>query len=789
MLNFFRKNQRIFFIFITAMIVISFTFFGTFSVLPQVEKKKDVLVTKAIDGSKIMQSDVDNMLRILSTSADDMWMSPTSQINFSNDGVLQKDFLATGLAQHLVEQYFTELRPEFEDRLQKMQKYKPYAHPQAPFIQAQTVWEMAKPEILDGLKQAQIDQREASPKTFSILTNLYLHQTEFPAELLRNIMKYQKNQYPALQADQSIERANLSLFGFVSLQDWFGPKFMQLTSQFILNAAIVAEEKGYKISTEEVKADLLKNTFENLKKMGGKENLTYQDAYKAMNAQWRNLGMDEREAVATWQKVMLFRRLFDEVGNRVYLDPLFSEEFASFAKEVATLDMYSLPDEFQVRDFRSMCKLQSYLGAVGSNFSKSSLSLPSSFKSIEEIGKKYPELVERSFQVEYSEVDKNSLASRISLKELWAWQTDDLSWKLLAENFPEVARLQDQDKRSRFAHLSSLEKNVRARLDAFSLEKIVDSNPTWVKEALEKAPVKKENCKIRLKGGNIPFKGFSDHQEMISLLDKAPMKEAKEISDKEREIQDMLSYYSPDQRHYYKISVLSKEEAPHVLTWKEASADDTLDLLLDAQLEESYAILSKKSPALFQRNDGSRKSFSEAKDEIASLYFSDLLQAISEDYKKVHPNEITSGKDLSLDFYAKHRFYKHMREARASIDKNPSDSRYVQNLTGSPLEEQSKLKRQEREVQRSQEGSFASSEVFTLPEHKWSKVEIFPDGKIAFYQVLSRKTTTELDPVKLDLGKKALANDAKKCLLDELLPSLKEKNAISLQNFVEENKE
>lgn len=61
MLKFFRKYQKIFFAVIAFFIIVTFAFFGTQGVLGKVASEKDVCVTKAIDGSKIMLSEIDNM--------------------------------------------------------------------------------------------------------------------------------------------------------------------------------------------------------------------------------------------------------------------------------------------------------------------------------------------------------------------------------------------------------------------------------------------------------------------------------------------------------------------------------------------------------------------------------------------------------------------------------------------------------------------------------------------------------------------------------------------------------
>ena len=54
-MNFLRKHQRIFFIVITTMIVISFSFFGTFSAVASRDVSSDREIGRAIDGTSIME--------------------------------------------------------------------------------------------------------------------------------------------------------------------------------------------------------------------------------------------------------------------------------------------------------------------------------------------------------------------------------------------------------------------------------------------------------------------------------------------------------------------------------------------------------------------------------------------------------------------------------------------------------------------------------------------------------------------------------------------------------------
>ena len=70
MLEFFRKYQRYFFFVITVIIVISFSFFGTYSTLQNVDSR-DQEAFRAIDGSLISRSELDEMVLFLATDAED----------------------------------------------------------------------------------------------------------------------------------------------------------------------------------------------------------------------------------------------------------------------------------------------------------------------------------------------------------------------------------------------------------------------------------------------------------------------------------------------------------------------------------------------------------------------------------------------------------------------------------------------------------------------------------------------------------------------------------------------
>lgn len=259
MLNFFRKNQRIFFIIITVVICISFTFFGASNSLSEPSEVPDRVITKGVDGSNLMQRDLATVCRLISSSPLDRNAWQQGKIpNLLNDSVIEKDLLSTGMGMMLARRYFEELKPDFEKRLVRIKSYRPYAHPQYPQISAVAIWNRFMPSLSQHFALLKTKSDQFTVETLGILFQLYLDQTMLPPDMVKQILVYQLNQQ-ALTPDPLLSHTDLSLFGFHSLEDWFGPRFIELAGQFMMNAALLAQDKGYEISNEAIRSDLYQN--------------------------------------------------------------------------------------------------------------------------------------------------------------------------------------------------------------------------------------------------------------------------------------------------------------------------------------------------------------------------------------------------------------------------------------------------------------------------------------------------------------------------------------------------
>src|SRR5690349_17936420 len=240
MLNFLRKHQRIFFIVITVTIVISFCFFGTYSTLGHREEIPDREVVRGVNGAPIMQQELSVLCRLIENSPfDPIDLEKRGMPNFLNDGVIEKDFLNTGLGAMLAKNYFDALKPDLDLRQKKIRQFRPYAHPRAAQISAEAAWARFSPSLLTHLRMLKEKGEQATSETLAMMSQLYLDQASLPPTLLKQILTMQQSQL-GVQPDPVLAHSDLGLFGFKSIEDWFGPCFISLIAQFILNVAQIA---------------------------------------------------------------------------------------------------------------------------------------------------------------------------------------------------------------------------------------------------------------------------------------------------------------------------------------------------------------------------------------------------------------------------------------------------------------------------------------------------------------------------------------------------------------------
>lgn len=771
MLEFFRRYQRFFFLIITVVIVISFSFFGTYHTLVDADSGRDQIAFTAIDGSGVTRGELNQMVLFLGTdSHDKLVYSGMWGPNFLNNGVILQNFLETGMGLILAEHYQNELKDDLQLRLEKEKRYVSYSHPQAKFINAVTAWSYFAPEIKANDEELRQSENSIDPQALSARINLYIAEKQFPAPMLRQVLRYQEKQYSWLPADESLDRLDLSLYGHHTLEDWFGPHFIELISQFIINSAKIAEQKGYQVTREEALIDLLRNAENSFQQNKGSPHLGVASAAEYFNEQLRRMGMDQTQAVKLWRQVLLFKEFFEDVGRSAFVSPFEGLKLDSYAKEGVEGDLYQLPKPLRLTTYRAMQKLEVYLDAVAKRGDL--LMLPTLFLSAAEVEKRYPQLVQRRYLLEVSEYDKKNLLGRVSLKETWNWEVEDENWVKLMTQFPELGIKSGATREERFTILDGLDNRTRGRVDSFARSAIVDLHPEWLVGALEQAKTRESLVGIRLKGGPMPFVGLEKNDELIRLLDAD-----------DQESKEKLNFFTANGQVYYRIAVLDRDPNKEVVTFAEANSDDVLDRLLTEKLEASYQVIREKQPTEFQTADGKWKELTEVRDRVADITFEKVLKAIREDYKEQGKESIEA---YAGDFYAKYRLYKYVREAKREIQADPangslwfepvsSSSPATEKLTmRAPLANQWKLDKESYRLSRSEGASARGldiTELFSLPVEGWSSVSVSFDGTIAFFKLKEKKDGSSLPAVALKMEKvqQILSYEAQRLLTEKML--------------------
>lgn len=624
MLNFFRKHQKIFFIFVSFFIILSFSFFGTFSTFMDKEEVSNKEMGRIIDGSMLKERELLSLMGMLKGGIEEGVSFP----NLLSDSFLHKEVILSGLGEVFARQYFSDLKPDLEIRWKQMKQYHPYMHPHASYINATAIWSQFAPEINTLLQQLQEAPGELSEDHLSLIFALYHAQAKFPPHMLYQMLYYQQRQNNQIPFDPALNHLNPALFGFQSIEDWFGPKFIELIAQGIINTACLAKTQGYIVTKEQARVSLMRNVYKGLEMYQGKKP-KIEDVQNQYAKQISHLGLEENQAITLWQKVLSFQCLLEEIGEAAFVDSLALNQFASFADSKWKVRLFSLPKNLQFQDFRTLLKFQCYLEAVANLDAKDLLCMPNTFKNIESIANAYPQLVCKSFEVEMASLDPQEISQKISLKRTWEWEKNEENFELLQKQFPILATKNVTSDETRLTVLDQLDPHIRLKIDQFARKFILTKDPQWVKKALSTAEFKKQNLKVRLKKSDkTPFSG----EVFLQMIEEEnPLLQ-------EFSVKDIV----------YSLRVLSKGEKVEVVTFAEALEEGALDVLLDERLKRTYEELKLDTP------------FEESQDEISRITFCELLSSLEKSMGKTCEN---------LDTYVQGRFYEYLKQVRdASLE-------------------------------------------------------------------------------------------------------------------------
>ncbi|MCK4934719.1 MAG: hypothetical protein KAR79_03945, partial [Simkaniaceae bacterium] len=730
MLGFLRKYQRFFLVFVFIFVGISFVFFGTSRAFSPKKKTVDFEMGQALDGSKMLKSEIDKMTRFLCTDAFDSSEKRSVIPNFFNDGVLRQDFFHSGIAALLVDAYFEDLKQDFLPRVEKFKTFKPYVHNQVPFICAENLWNQVAPSLTKNFHAFMEEKGEFSSQAIGKLIELYLDQADFPTHLMRQFLMYQQNQIPNLPKDPYLSQGDLGLFHCHSLSDWFGPRFLDLVSQVIHNGAIYAKNQGYIVTDGEAKSQLIYNGYESLKaqKKEG-ETITDSELSEFFTRQLNYLGLSEKEAVNVWKKVMLFRRLMDDKGRSVFLDPLSYKQRAEFTSRIADLDLYQLPKSLQFTSFHDLLKFKCYLDAVSEeSASQKNSYLPEKFCTVKDVESSFPMLVGKSYEMEYALVKKEEIALSVSLKETWDFQRNAENYALLEKAFPELRRKEAKSEAARDSALASLNEELRLQVDQFSRELIVDANPEWISDHLKEAPLKQLKINLSKYSQKIPLEEIEDVEKFYDLLDTCAYQEGSLRGLEEMRAKKALESTTFDGKTYYRIHLVNRDQEKRIFTFAESEEIGVIEPLLEGTLKDAYSNLRKMDPGVFLDESGLYKSFHEVQDFAGKYYYADLMKQIENSYT-MEGNALEKGSlKEDLTFYTKYFFYYFMKNSRLALVENKElpvlDS----------LANQWKLEKTEITYRTKDSSPYVDESIFSLEPNTWSDLSPAKNGALTFFQ-------------------------------------------------------
>lgn len=783
MMQFLRKHQKIVFIVTTGFISIAFVFLGTFSSLFSNSQKvsKDVEFTRLIDGSSLKTAQLLKMIQFLSSSSQNRSLQgQAAALNLLNNGVVEKDFLSTGLGEQLFEYFNFECGREIESKWNNAKGFSSYVHPKDSSISTESIWKSFDPEMSSIINKLHDAKLKPQQEMFSVLSQAFIKQQSIPIELIRKILMQQEHQNKNLEQDPRLVYADLSVCGFSRLIDAIGSKYLELVAQFILNTARFAKQKGYSVPTQQVRQDLMANLASALQDPSDNK-LSSEELKARFYQQVAMLGMDEPGVLDLWRSVMLFRKLMSDSAKIIGLDPGIIDARRTLSNKIASVDLYELPANLQKLDFVSLLKMQVYIDSVYPlKLRGDLLALPKTTSPIADIEKRVPELVQKKYLVEYSEVRREDLLSQISLKQVWHWQMRDEHWEKIKKAFPYLSLDKSLSQNDRFAVLESLSNVQRAEIDLFAQNAILNETQDLIKQALQKRQKKTKEWKLSLKMKNSPFV-FDDHGPLMNYLDKAPLPSDKQPPVEAIVAQKVLECYSPDQQNYYCIKLISRDDRKKVIPFNEALTTGILDPLLYKRLEAVYPEARKKDPSTYQTSKGI-KSIHEVQESLARYAFADVLRAIEKQYAREFKTEDVSNKQLDSSFYVKYRFLNFLKEAQAAVKSDPENPNWVslndRQYYQRDFEKQWLLIKTQKQISKIDVPFCPTQDLWSMELDSWSPVITMNQGSLAFFHMIQRDQRKEVPPSIEEQIQEWVRSDAQERLVADLLIKMTEKKAV-----------
>lgn len=776
MFDFLRKYQKFFLALTAGAMIISFAFFGTYSTITNNEKIPNRIIGTRIDKSPVYQVEFEQLKRFINSDRHDV---KQGFANILNDGVIRYDFMNDGIGSILAKNYFDQIKESFGEKIETKKKYRGYRHPYNSAITAENLWANFAPNLLMQLKQFQSKQGGADETSFEDLASLYLEEQNFPSAVLRQYLRIQEYQGGESRKDPNLQSQDLSLFRASSVEDWFGKSYLDLCAMFIENVASYASKNGYKVTDGEAKADLYRICLETIKNQNPNHELTEDQLQNAYQYTVNGLGMREKDITSVWKKVLLFRKYMKDSSNSVFLDTNFYQNFNAFSSEKADVTLYKINDNMKLDSLWDLFQLKYYQDAVY-NKSPGLISSDASQKNLESIESSHPELIERRFYLECSQIDIKDAYEHIGLKQMWDWQKNPDNYAKLEDSFPILRFSGNQTIENVLANLQG---SNRAEIDTLSKKLMVLENRELLEQAFANTSSEKKVYSFSEKGVNFPFRGIKKRKEFIALLTSALENpaDAKE-----------LELFRANDKNFYRILVLEDFGKKEVMPFQDAKNAGVVNELLTKKLSSTYESIRIKDPLAYQSANGDFKPITQVRELVGKQVYSKLLKDMENTYVKTGEKLLGDSLDQPSFFYLSNCFRPYMTEVlskvrsdedfdvfKASIDEESVFAR-------ADLTSQWLLEKENVVVERSKAHQLIGKEVFSKKKNFLSSVEA-SDNQAFFYRLNKVYKDENLDVANLvEDARSTLTKDAKKEVMKTLLEEFAKEDG-SMQIVMEQS--
>ncbi len=612
MLSFFKRYQKIFFIFTAFFVGISIVFLG---LLPKnLSRSIDGVAFKTRTGKKIKKSHFEGLKALLTTNnGEQLLYGQTVGMPFFAFDAFASKVAKPKILNLIAEKKQDELKGLWQEQFEREKKFKGYAHPEVHTLNADHIWARHAPKLRSTLHD--MKNYQDIHQVFEARADLYLKEQEFPPFALWQFLQQQQESSQWLSIDEGLNLQSLSLFGYRTPADWFGDKMMSYVCELIFEMSDYAASHGYQVSLKEAEDDLMRmnrHHFQQLQFLGLKE-FPNEEGY--FFAKLERLGMNKMQIISLWREVLTFNHYLNEAAQLALIDDQTFKQFEGYALDQASVCRYSPPKELIFNSLQDVALFEAYLEVLGKP--RGQVSLEFEQKKLEKIEDQFPQLVKEPVEVRYKEVSIQKVALGVSVQDVWKWKMDRRNLMTLKGKFP---KLEIDDKLSDVHYQRALEDIdyfTGMQIDQFVRQLLLQENTDWKEAAFLKEEERMAELNARKNGAYFPFKGLETSSKKALFLTQF-FKKAHQNNE-----QEPLEVTTFDDVHYYQILAVKSLGKPDLVPYSELLKDKTAHKLLRSTLLKTYA-----------QNDDVKELQAKMWDKYLNKYLEPLKKALKQGAKQ-----------------------------------------------------------------------------------------------------------------------------------------------------------